>query len=254
MEEEKNIELAESYLLHRMTDEEAAAFEQILLIDPEMEHRVETLRSLLAVLKEKDREQLQQRLKIKEAGFRSGKFKKTSTSRIHFFKLAAAVVILIAVFSILFTSFYREKNNVEELTQKYKPIEPGLPVLMDNSDSRQFSDAMSLFQDAKFKESLAVFDPMLAENPTNDTLLFYVSLCNFELENYAVAQNKLEMVLSCENSVWVEKSEWWLALSFLSQNEKAKSRLLLQKIEAEKGHLFNEKAGQLLVEDYFLSN
>jgi hypothetical protein len=113
---------------------------------------------------------------------------------------------------------------------------------------------MSLFQDEKFEESLLLFDGLLTEKLANDTLLFFDALCNFELEKYSEAQKKLEMVLSCENSVWIEKSEWWLALSFLSQNEKAKSRLLLQKIEAEKGHLFNEKAGQLLVEDYFLSN
>lgn len=250
IDEYSDIEKIEQFLLGKMGAEEAAIFENRIAEDASLRKELFAFDAILKALRNHDSELFKQKLRDREMLIAN---RPISFFRKYRFAMAASLLLLLSIGAAIFVFSARTPLH-EKLVVLYKPIEPGLPVLMDNSDSRSISDAMSLFQDAKFEESLLLFDGLLAEKPANDTLLFFDALCNFELEKYSEAQKKLEMVLSCENSVWIEKSEWWLALSFLSQNEKAKSRLLLQKIEAEKGHLFNEKAGQLLVEDYFLSN
>lgn len=250
MEEERDIELAESYLLHRMTEQEAAAFEKRIAADEVLSEKVEILRALIDSIKEEDAKTLRAVLKHKEAGV-SNKPNNRKPIRRNIFRAAAILILLFGLFAILYPSFHNGQTEVEELASKYKPFEPGLPVLMDHTTNIDFNEAMNLFRSGDFFTAGRNFNELLNNNPSNDTLLYFSALCNFEIKNYTLAEKNLKILLLENESVWKQKAEWWLALTLVAESKKEEAVIILEKIQANPRHAFSKSASALLCEEYF---
>ncbi|HBG71764.1 MAG: hypothetical protein A2W93_06365 [Bacteroidetes bacterium GWF2_43_63] len=250
MDEEKDIELAESYLLHRMTEQEAAAFEKRMIADEELVTNVEILRTLIDKIKEEDEKNLRSVLKNKEAGFSDKRGNRKPIRRI-VFRAAAILILMLALFAILYPSLRSNQSNTIELATKYKPSEPGLPVLMDHTTNINFNEAMNLFRSGDFSAAGRNFNEMLSKKPVNDTLLYFSALCHFETNNYSMAEKNLKKLLLEKESVWNQKAEWWLALTLVAEDKKAEAAISLEKIQNNPHHSFSKSASALLCEEYF---
>jgi len=249
-DEERNIELAEKYVMQRMNSDEAAAFERRMKVEPELQNTVDALQELIRALKTADEDQLREMLRKQEEKIITQKPLKTPLRK-QLLRIAAVMLVLIGIASILYFSVFTNSPSGEKPAQQYKPSEPGLPVLMDHAAPTDFNEAMNLFRAEEFSKAQTAFAALLKQSPSNDTLLYFSSVCNFELNNFQQAEKYLKRVASDTNSVWKEKAEYWLSLALLAEDKKDESRILLLKIESDKTHLFSKKASELLQEKYF---
>jgi len=250
MDEERDIELAEKYAIQRMNSDEAAAFERRLEADPELQKTVVAFQELMSSLKAADKNQLSEILRQQEEKINTHKQHKKTFPKI-LIRIAAFLLILFGAASVMYYTVFRNDSSVEKLAIQYKPTEPGLPVLMDNSESADIDEAMNMFRAEEFQKAQTAFAALLKQAPTNDTLLYFISVCYFELNNFPQAESYFKRVVSDSNPVWKEKAEYWLALALLAEDKKDESRILLLKIESDKTHIFSKKASELLREKYF---
>lgn len=249
-DEERDIELAEKYVMQRMNSDEAAAFERRMEADPELQNTVSAFQELMSSLKAADKDQLREMLRKQEENINTHKQNK-KPFRKYLIRIAALLLILIGAASILYFTVFRNNSSNEKLALQYKPTEPGLPVLMDKSEPADINEAMNLFRAEEFSKAQSAFAALLKQAPTNDTLLYFISVCHFELNNFPQAESYLKRVVSDSNPVWKEKAEYWLSLALLAEDKKDESRTILLKIESDKTHLFSKKASELLREKYF---
>lgn len=249
-DEERDIELTESYLLHRMTDEEATAFEKRLKEEPHLENLVDMLREMISELKSEDSRQLKQELEKKEREMVSHKTAK-KPFRSTGLRVAAGIVVLLGLFSLLYYVFYYTGENPEKLALKYKPVEPGLPVLMDNNSEKDKSEAMNIFRSDDFEKAGEMYGRLLEKDPDNDTLLYFKAVCEFEQNNYSGSAKELNKLLQDTTSVWRDKGEWWLALAMIARDNKEEAKQLLLQIQSNKGNEYSGNATELLREKYF---
>lgn len=134
----------------------------------------------------------------------------------------AASITLILVGWISFQFLFVESN--EKLFTTYYETDPGLITAMSGTDSYEFDRGMVDFKEGKYEEALALWQPLLEENPTGDTLLYFVAMANLELENYSESQESLELIIKGNPSEFKQDAVWYLALLYLrnGQTEKAK--------------------------------
>ncbi len=134
----------------------------------------------------------------------------------------AASITLILVGWISFQFLFVDSN--EKLFTAYYETDPGLITAMSGTDSYEFDRGMVDFKEGKYEEALALWQPLLEENPTGDTLLYFVAMANLELENYSESQESLELIIKGNPSEFKQDAEWYLALLYLrnGQTEKAK--------------------------------
>ncbi|UZD22870.1 tetratricopeptide repeat protein [Algoriphagus halophytocola] len=134
----------------------------------------------------------------------------------------AAAIALILVGWISFQFLFTETH--EKLFTTYYETDPGLITAMSGTDSYEFDRGMVDFKEGKYEEALALWQPLLEEKPTGDTLLYFVAMANLELENYIESQEYLEKILTGNPSEFKQDAEWYLGLLYLrnGQTEKAK--------------------------------
>jgi hypothetical protein len=250
IDEEKDIELAELYLQHRMTDEEASAFEKRLKKEPYLENLVEMLRKVISELKNDDSRQLKRQLENKEKELSSHKSVKKPFYHAGL-RIAAGFIVLLGLFSLCYYAFFNTGENPEKLALKYKPVEPGLPVLMDNTSKKDKSEAMNIFRSDNFEKAGEMYGRLLEKDPYNDTLLYFKAICDFEQNEYTGSETNLNKLLLYTTSVWRDKGGWWLALAMIAQDRKEEARQLLLQIQSNKWNEFSGKASELLREKYF---
>ena len=250
MDEERDIELAEKYAMQRMDSDEAAAFERRFEAEPELKNTVEALQELMTSLKEADKNQLRVMIRQQEEKIKSHKPHKTPFRK-QILRIAAVMLVLIGITTILYFTAFTNSSSGEKLAHQYKPSEPGLPVLMDHASPADFNEAMNLFRAEEYSQAQTAFTSLLKQAPTNDTLLYFSSVCNFELNNFQQAEKYLKHVALDTKSVWKEKANYWLALTLLAEDKKDEARNLLLKIESDKTLIFSKKASKLLQEKYF---
>jgi len=79
---------------------------------------------------------------------------------------------------------------------------------------------------------------------TNKTL-FLTGMANLELKKYDAAINSFENIIASNaktgDNYFQDEAEYYLALGYLANNQAAKALPLLEKIKADKNHLYNEK-------------
>lgn len=243
----ENIEVIEKYLLGKMTQEEKTLFEKKLSIDSDLKLETEIVSSMIFSIKSNDSNRLREELIKTENEIQS----KNKTKQIPVFLKIAAILLVVFIPAIYFFLNYIHNQELPKLAVLYKPTEAGLPVLMSSNSDKDFNDAMSLFQAKRYYDARNEFIKISNKKPNNDTLLFFNALCSFELEDFGTAETNFKTVLQFKNSYWKEKSEWWLALSLLSQNKKQEARMILINIQSSENHKFQKDAEKLLSEKPF---
>ena len=73
MDEERDIELAEKYVMQHMNSDEAAAFERRMEADPELQNTVAAFQELMSSLKAADKDQLREMLRKQEENINTHK-------------------------------------------------------------------------------------------------------------------------------------------------------------------------------------
>lgn len=183
-----------------------------------------------------------------DAQFESLLSEQTSKSK-SWFRVAAVIIPLIGIGALVGYFISDGTSESKELYAKYYQKEIGMPTLMSNTTEKVFNESMAAFKDEAYTEALRGFEKILEEQSQNDTLLYFSACSNMELSNNEKAIRQFRKIDS--ESIFHEKSEYRLALTYIKSNQFENAKKLLQKMAADSKHQYSEKAEKILRESAF---
>jgi tetratricopeptide (TPR) repeat protein len=212
--EEHHFEEINAYYKGEMDVENTTLFEAKLILDQSLAKDYHEFINTIGKFKADNPHPLKLQFQKIEEQLNKTEVIKANYSFQKYLSIAASVV-----FIFLITWFGYNKYNQNNFTA-LEIKEAGLPVLMGVNDKVEFDNAMTLYKMNKFDESLALF-LKLQKSSTNDTLNYFIGLNYYELKNYPQARAKFAAVGT--NSIFYNKSLYFLGFSYLKQNEKDKA-------------------------------
>jgi predicted Zn-dependent protease len=129
----------------------------------------------------------------------------------------------------------------ERLFAEHFTPEPGLPVTMGATDDPAFADAMVYYKEGRYAEAGSRWAPLLAQEPTNDTLLFYTAMIELANGETTGAVTKLTTV-SEGASIFRRRARWYLFLAYVQHDRPGEARAL----QVEKDSVYGERATFIL--------
>ncbi|WP_288370385.1 tetratricopeptide repeat protein [uncultured Algoriphagus sp.] len=218
-------ELIEAWLDDSLSSEQEKAFQDMEKEDSDWALKVKEVKTL--------REDLESLLvkneleKIHEEAFEGSNPRTASFPRWIWAVAASLALILVAWWG--FQGGFQDPN--QKLFEAYYETDPGLITAMSGTDSYEFDRGMVDFKEGKYQEALALWKPLLEQNPSGDTLLYFVGMANLELQNFQESKEDLQKILSESSSEFEEDAKWYLALIYLKQGELDQAKLLLSDLD-----------------------
>ena len=232
------MEHIESYLdgnIDRTKLEELVAPEEIATLDENIDW---FKRSKLAVEAAGLQEQLKEIVSQEEEKKQETKVISINKSYQTWYWAAASVVILVAAFFGIY-------NNQANLYDQHLYKDPGLPVLMSQSDQYQLYDAMSYYSEGNY-EVAAQKLTVLGKTPNaSDTISYYLGASLLYQGKVDEAITNLEKVQNIASSEFKEKADWLLILAHLKEEKIEVVKSDLSKIITNKEHQFYNEAIKL---------
>ncbi len=242
----------EDYLDGWLNTDERQAFEAALKANPELALALTTVREARERLR-KQWEQAPADAALKETleGLGAGYFKSTGASKKlnrgggRIFQIPPAWWAAAASLAILFAAwFFLRPPAQERLYTQFREF-PEADFTVRNTDPGQqnLQNAAAAFNTKNYADALQKLQNQVATDPENLEARFFSGLCFLELKNYAEATAVFQPISNSANA-WADEARWYLALSYLRQNQRDKCAEALRQIPENSGH-FSE-AQQLL--------
>lgn len=223
-------ERIEMYLLGGLDAGEREAFERAISADDTLRHEVELQRMLAGAVE----------LGMwKAAGIAGGHVQPRlpiPPAKPSYYRWYVAAAILIIGLGLGGWWFYGQQPTAKEaLYAVYFRPDPGLPVVMGNDSARYlFNEGMVSYKEGNHAEAIGVWERLVSENGATDTLQYYIGVAYLNMEHQAEALAHLVSVAENNQSVFREKSIWYMALMRLKEKDYAHvKRLLMELPESE---------------------
>lgn len=162
----------------------------------------------------------------------------------YYYLVAASLIVFFAV-----QFFINQNNSHQKMYNDYASLDD-LPsfVTRSNADSLEL-DLMKgeqFFDDKNFDDALAVFEPILHSNKTNELLYVYVGLAQAELKLYDKAKATYDNLINTQLYT-SDIGYWYKALLYLKQDRVEDSKAILKSIVAKK--FYNHKKAEALLSE-----
>ena len=130
-------------------------------------------------------------------------------------------------------------------TQVYK--ESFIPYTLGTSrGSNALNEIEQAYRNKNWKQVLTAFDN--AAQKDNKTL-FLAGMANMQLQQYAAAGKLFQQVLvhnaQAGDDYFQDEAQYYLAMSYLANNQTKEAITILQQIRTNKNHLYNRQASQI---------
>lgn len=152
--------------------------------------------------------------------------------------VAASLVILVVAFFGIYS------NNQSGLYEKHLYQDPGLPVLMSQSNQYQLYDAMSFYSEGNYEVAAQKLLALQNESGATDTTSYYLgaSLLYSGKSTEAIPYFK---EIQNSTSSFKERADWLMVLAYLQNNEEENATELLNEIVSNTKHTFYDEAKSL---------
>jgi tetratricopeptide (TPR) repeat protein len=151
---------------------------------------------------------------------------------------ASALVLVVAWWAIT-----REQQ--ADLYAQFEYKDPGLPVLMSQSEEHQLYDAMTYYSEEDYATTAEKLKDLQLKSPSNDTINYYLGASLLYLGQADEARQTFGKVLLKENSEFREQAQWLQALSAVQEKDYAAARNFLNSIMKQEDHAFFSQAKNL---------
>ncbi|HRP89970.1 MAG TPA: hypothetical protein PKX92_08020 [Edaphocola sp.] len=130
--------------------------------------------------------------------------------------------------------FMLQNTNVPNLYQQYYKVDPGLMTTMGESDNYEFERGMVDFKEQAYDKAIQRWQPLLQQQPNNDTLSYFMGIAFQVLGKEQKAETFLQPITQKSNSVFFKDANWYLGLLKIKQNKSKEAIPFLQKSEYKK--------------------
>jgi tetratricopeptide (TPR) repeat protein len=155
------------------------------------------------------------------------------------FYISAAAVILIACTAALI--MFRKSDSEKLFDEYFKPYPNTVPMVRGEDNDFDLKAAMILYNSGNYEQAISEFDKIIASENKNETALFYKGVSFLSIDNPEKAEISFRRVITFRGKL-KDQAEWYLALSFLLNDEINKARELLTKITAENNYYSGQAA------------
>ncbi len=159
--------------------------------------------------------------------------------------VAAAAVLLLAVFVLLPKNIADPSRSVSEIALAEMPPHDKLEMFMGNGDSTELAAAKLLFNAEKYAEAYAPLNTFLQQNPTNRNIKLAVGICLLETEKFAEALAKFQELETEGHRFFKQKGAWYTAMTLLISGQETEGIQRLEQISDTEG-LYQAQAKTLL--------
>ena len=134
-------------------------------------------------------------------------------------------------------------NNDNNWRAKYDFKDAGLAVTL-GVEKNELNPAMNAYKLGEFEKAESILNKLLAQNPKNDTLIYYKAVVLKEMKQYQAAIDFFEKIDA--PSEFKKKASFQLALSYWFLGNRAKASTLFESIASSTNHPFNKEATEIL--------
>ncbi|MBL7945990.1 MAG: hypothetical protein JNN32_07975 [Flavobacteriales bacterium] len=208
-------ERIEAYVLGRLSADERLAFEQRLSTDAALRAEVELERENIMAIELGGLQRVLEQVRgeqVIEQGH-GGPW-------ISYLKYAAVVAVL---FGAALWFIARPNANERTFAAHFVP-DPGLPVAMSASDDHAFHDAMVAYKLGDHDEAISKWSALLKEEPSNDTLRYYIGCTELNAGRSDRAVSMLMSVADQSGSAFAAKARWYAFLALVRKGDVAAAR------------------------------
>lgn len=151
---------------------------------------------------------------------------------------AASVLLILAI-------YWGQQNSTPDLYTQYEYIDPGLPVLMSQSEDHLLYDALTYYGEENYPVAAEKLQSIREQYAESDTLNYYLGASLLYQGETEAATPYLQQVLNTENSRFQQRAEWLLVLTALRANELDTVKTRLENLLQTPDHEFFEQAQNL---------
>ena len=210
-------EQIEKYLLGALSAAEANAFEEKLKSDSDLNAEVEMQRTLMlgietAALREKMSSLYSESNATGEAKIKNIN---QSKNRINWWAIAAGFAFLVAIGSYFLIQPLGNRN----FNKFYFP-DPGLPSPMGSTEDYDFYDGMVDYKYGNYNDAIHKWEPLLQNDPANDTLKYYLGSALTALHKPSEAVEYFNDLIETQNAYQTDDARWYWSLNQLQLNNK----------------------------------
>ncbi len=225
---QQEFEEIERYLNGQMDLVERAAFEDRISEDNRLREEVELQRQLIST--------------VEAAAFKATTRLPTQDHAIpvtntimRYWRYAAAAVLILGLGLTGWWVYRSQPVSRQDLFTSYFHKDPGLPIVMSSDTvTYTFNRGMILYKEENYDGAIRVWEKMISQKGTTDTLEYYIGVAWINSNKLAEAQPYLERTAGNANSIFREKATWYLALLRLKQKDYNNARILLQQLPDKK--------------------
>lgn len=246
-EEPKYFDWIEDYLEGDMSREERERFEQELKTNTELAEELEMYQSIGKGIKDHySADDLKRKFKTVDDKLDKAESEVKTEQKVvpmnpyRWFAVAAVVVVLMISGIVIYRTYFA--TSLDKIALAHWEEDKGLPVLMGPQNA--LDNAMTLYKEKRYDESLRELKHLLANHSTNDTLNYYAGVVSFKLNKYADAMKYFSNVPA--NSAFKESAEYREALTNLVLGNKDTAIRILQRITSNTSHLYHQQAKEIL--------
>jgi tetratricopeptide (TPR) repeat protein len=176
----------------------------------------------------------------------SKKTQPKSVTKTVWFRMAAAVLLLVAVGAVV--RFIVSSPGVDELVNA--ELAQAYPVsnLVRGDGGESYKEkGYQLYSEGNYASASEYFEKALAENNSDASAIFYNGLCNLYNGNYEKANSLLNSEVIAD-SRYVEQAQWYRAIGYLKSNDKDSAVKIIKTIAGNEKHFKNDVAVRLMNE------
>lgn len=218
-------ELFESYLNGKMSEEDASLFEKLLKENLEYQIQFDQFREKFTGNSVSEAQPIQPSSKI---------------STIKTWSITAGIAVAIVVVGFFLIRSLSMPPGEKLFLSYYEPKQ--VPDSVTNLDNQLIVEAISTYQSKDYAKAESLFENLKNEDES-DLSLFYVGLCQLELDRPEKAIPTLSLV--SQKSDYFFEATWYGAMSFLKLNKLEEAKRLLLISDANP-NFYSEKAEEIL--------
>ncbi|MCX6235659.1 MAG: tetratricopeptide repeat protein [Bacteroidetes bacterium] len=243
-EKYKYLLMIDRYLVGEMDSAEARAFELELQSNKELIQELAFERDLSDLLKQQNIIEFRQKLSdaISESKQKKYRNRIIPLTRKSYALMAASVTILIMIAASVYLLMPKTYSNSRLFSMYYDSDK----LNITRSEGTYLVEALRLYQQKDFPTAIDLFNDVIADDPNNAAVRFYLAISFIETNQVDKAIINLEEIINNGKNLYVEHAQWYLGLCLLKINQTDQAIELFRNMAYDTNNYYRNDASRLL--------